>query len=114
MRKLSSKTRQVIDTDPFYRLCARRDEGDCDGRITIDHGIIYAGRQLDEPWSMIPVCEFHHAVCSHQDGSGLNREKHTWIILNRATDDQLRSISKAIDYISLRERLNKKYGKYGK
>lgn len=110
MRPIPLKTRKIISEDPFYSLCCRRDEGDCAGRITIEHAIVFAGRQLDHLFSLLPVCEFHHAVCQFQDNGNLNKEKHTWIALNRATDDELRSISKAIDYIALRERLNKKYG----
>lgn len=103
-----------IEEDPFYRTCVRGNEGTCKGRITIEHSIIFAGRQLDDMWSLLPVCEFHHGVNNHQDGGDLDKEKHLWVALNRATEDQLRIISKTINYLRERDRLNHIYGQYNK
>lgn len=110
MRRISEHNKYIIAHDPYYKICARSEDGGCDGRITIEHAIIYAGRQLDELWSLIPLCEWHHAVNKHQDGGQLDKDRNIQIALNRATDVQLRAISKAIDYIALRNRLNKLYG----
>lgn len=90
--------------------CCRIDEDNCKGRLTKDHTIIYAGKQVQEDWAIVDVCEYHHGVNKYQDTGDLNREKHTWVALNKATDDELIKISKAVDYLALRERLNKKYG----
>lgn len=110
MRPISQKNKQVIDTDPYYKKCVRRNEGNCQGRITIDHTIIFQGRQLDELWALVPVCAYHHSVDSFQDGGDLDREKHTYYALLKATEDDLRAVSKAIDYIALKKRLIAKYG----
>ena len=91
--------------------CCRKDEGNCAGKLTKDHTIIFAGKQLQEDWAIVDVCEYHHAVNKYMDCGDLNREKHTYIALCRATEDDLRCISKAIDYLALRERLKTKYGK---
>lgn len=109
MRPISSKNKQIINSDPYYKVCARKDEGGCSGRITIEHSIIFAGRQLDDLWSLLPICEYYHSVGIYQDGGNMNKEKHIWLALCRATDDELKAISKAVDYIALRERLNAKY-----
>lgn len=93
------------------QVCCRADEGNCDGSLTKDHTIIFAGKQLQEDWAIVDACEYHHAVGKFQSGGDLNREKHTWVALNRATDEQLIAISKAINYLKLRERLNEKYKK---
>ena len=98
-------------SDSYYKKCARHLEGNCDGRITLEHVIIYSGKQLNEKWAIIPLCTFHHAVDLHQDGGDLQKEKNVWIALNRATDAELRSVSKAIDYIKLKKYLNGKYRK---
>lgn len=111
MRPISSKTRQSIENDVFYQTCARFSEGECDGRITWEHCLTYGGRQIDEPWAIIPLCTFHHAVNEHQDGTGMDKQKNIWIALNRATDSELRQYSKAVDYIKMKERLNKIYGR---
>lgn len=94
------------------RVCLRRDEGNCAGRLTKEHSIIYAGKQLQEEFAILDICEYHHGVNNYQDRGNLIKEKHHWIALNRASDDELRGISKAIDYIALRSRLNAIYGLY--
>ena len=109
MRKIPPELKEEMANDPYYKKCARSDERNCRGRVTWEHAIIYAGRQLNEKWAILPICEFHHAVNSYQDNGNLNKEKHIWIALNRAGNANLLRISKAVDYISLRERLNAKY-----
>lgn len=110
MRPISKKNREIIDTDPYYRKCARSSEMDCRGRITIEHALIYAGRQIDEIWALLPICEYHHAVNLYQDGGKLDKQKHIWLALNRATDEDLEKYYKA-NFKEQRERLNKIYGK---
>ena len=90
--------------DTYYKKCAREKEGNCAGRITFEHAIIYAGRQLNEKWAIIPLCEYHHAVNQYQDTGDLDKQKNICIALMRATDEELLAISKAIDYLALRER----------
>jgi len=107
MRKISSKVKKELEIEPD--VCAREEDGDCDGRITWEHTIIFAGRQLDKTWAIIKLCEYHHSVNKYQDGGDLQKDKNVWIALNRATDEELTEISKAIDYIELRKRLNEKY-----
>lgn len=109
MRKIPEKLKKEILADPYYKVCARKND-DCDGRITWEHAIIYAGRQLNEKWAIIPLCTYHHSVDLHQDGPGLDKAINVWIALNRATDAELFAVSKVTPYHFLRETLNKKYG----
>lgn len=111
MRRISDKVKQKILQDKFYTKCARHGS-ECKGRITWEHTLIYAGKQIDEVWAIIPLCEYHHAVNTYQDSGDLRKEVNVWIALNRATDDDLIKYSKAVDYIKKREDLNKKYGTY--
>lgn len=92
-------------------ICCQTDEGNCQGRLTKDHTIIFAGKQLQEDWAIVDACEYHHAVNKYMDCGDLNREKHVYRALQRATDDELLRISKSTDYIALRARLAIKYGK---
>lgn len=92
------------------RVCMRADEGNCQGRITKEHAIIYAGKQLQEEWAILDICEFHHGVNNFQDRGDLNKEKHVWIALNRAPNARLRELSKGEDKVALRAYLNLKYG----
>lgn len=111
MRKIPDKHKTLISTDPFYRKCCLEFLGDCDGRITIEHALIHAGRQISEMFNYVPLCEFHHAVNKYQDGGDFHKDRSVWIALNRATDQEIKSISKAVDYFRMRNYLNEKYGK---
>lgn len=107
MRKISPKVKDKVLERP--QVCARHLEGTCAGSNTWEHTIIYAGRQTDEAWAIVILCEYHHAVNTYQDGGDLNKELNICYALNQATDEELRKISKLTDYIKLKERLNKKY-----
>jgi hypothetical protein len=107
MRKVSQKVKDIVLSRP--QVCARNAENDCQGRLTFEHAIIYGGRQLDEAWAIVILCEYHHSVNTFQDGGNLDKEMNVWYALNQATDDELRRVSKAINYLALRDRLNKKY-----
>ena len=112
MNNIPAKLRKEMANDPEMQLCMRKEllnDHVCGSdpltgkHIEWDHCIIYAGRQLQEAWAIVPTCWQAHR------GGDLDREKQTWIALNRATDEQLKSISKAIDYIRERDRLNSIY-----
>lgn len=107
MRKIPNKLRQEMAKDPYYKKCAVRGFSTCDGRIEWHHGIIYAGRQLNEKWAILPLCHLHHdRVCVEPYKSYI-----LWTILERATEQELIAVSKAINYIDLREKLRKEYAK---
>jgi len=89
--------------------CIRQNEGTCDGRLTKDHTIIFGGKQLQEDWAIVDVCEYHHAVNKYQSGGDLNRELNTYHALLKATDQELMRVSKAINYLELKKRLSLKY-----
>lgn len=108
MRPISSEVKKKLLQEP--NICARINDGNCDGRITFEHSLIYAGRQIDEAWAIVKLCTYHHSVNEHQDGDGLDKQKNIWIALNRATDEELEKYSKLINYKRERNRLNKIYG----
>jgi len=109
MRPISPAVKAKLDAE--LDICAVAD-GNCQGRITREHTLIYGGKQIDEVWAIIKICAYHHEVDEFQDGGGLNKEKNIWVALNRATDQELLKYSKVINYIEMRNRLNKKYGTY--
>lgn len=114
MRPIPPKLKAALAADPEYKVCAKSSVAghNCDGRITWEHAIIYAGRQLNERWAIIPICAYAHSVDFHQDGGDLDKQVNMWIALNRASEDELRAVSKATDYLAYRDRLNQKYGRY--
>lgn len=110
MRPISPKVKQALLQEPD--ICARRADGSCGGCITWEHTLIHAGKQIDEVWAIIKLCEYHHSVGIYQDKGDLWKERNVWIALNRANDKELRKYSKAIDYIKQRKILNSKHGIY--
>lgn len=110
MRKISLQVKAQLEAEP--QVCARASDGGCKGRITWEHTLIYAGRQIDEVWAIIKLCEYHHDVNTQQGDGDLDKQKNVWIALNRATDQELEKYSKAVNYKRERGRLNKIYGNY--
>lgn len=107
MRAISPKVKEKILERP--QRCAREHEGTCMGNNTWEHAIIHAGRQLDEAWAIIILCEYHHAVNNYQDNGDLKKELNVYYALEQATDEELIKVSKAVNYIQLRDRLRIKY-----
>jgi len=82
MRPIPPALKEKIAADPYMKKCARRD-GKCDGRITWEHCWIYGGKQINEPWAIIPLCVYHHL------GPGLDKHENQRISLRRATREDL-------------------------
>ena len=81
MSPIPIKLREELSQDPYYSRCARKFDGNCSGRITWEHAFEYQGRQIQERWSILPLCWHHHL------GEGLDKDKNHWIALHRATVD---------------------------
>lgn len=113
MRKIPTKLRDEMAADPYYKLCAMAHVASGYGRIEWHHHIIHAGKQLNEKWAIVPLRASIHAKVTPISHNGLRNGllgELDRIVLNRATDEELQVVSKSIDYIDLRDRLNKKYG----
>lgn len=52
--------RKHLATLPRMRLCGRRDEGGCSGRIEYHHAIQRANKRLQEAWCLVGACTEHH------------------------------------------------------
>ena len=110
MRPISKRVADILNNEPD--ICALKALGGCQGRITREHALIYAGKQIDEAWAIVKICARHHGVDQWQDAGTLDKERNVWVALNKATDDELLQYSKVINYIDMRKRLNEKYGTY--
>lgn len=97
------KLRKEIDSDPFYRQCCIT--GRNDEKIDIHHNLIFAGSQVNEKFCLLPLSKSVH------DNIGKYKQKCDWIMLNRATDEELKKYSKAVNYIAMRNKLNILFGK---
>jgi hypothetical protein len=83
MRPIPMKLRLEMAEDSYYESCARANEGGCKGRITWEHAFMYAGKQINERWAIIPLCVYHHL------GPGLDKRKNERIAIARATEQDL-------------------------
>lgn len=115
MNNMPLKLREVCAADEEYRTCMRQEalhDHECapdplNGRlIEWEHALIFAGEQVQRKFAVISSCWWAHR------GPGLDKRKNVWIALNRASDTELEEISKATDYLVMRERLNEAYGAY--
>ena len=89
---------------PF--LCERKEllhDHECIGRMTFEHAWIYSGKQINEKWAIIILCEWAHLR------KGLNKEINQWISLRHATADDLKKYPR-VDWEQRRKYLNQKYG----
>ena len=112
MNNIPPRLRKQLAADPEYKRCALEGLHECGGRITYEHTLIVAGRQLQERWAIIPLCARGHEVDGYQDAHTMDKQMNVWVALNRATDDDLRAVSRAVNYIRERARLNSIYGPY--
>lgn len=104
MTPIPPKLRAELEADPYYKRCAIT--GRTNEKIEWHHNMIYAGRQLQQKFAIIPLAQsVHERIIAY-------KEICDWIMVNRATTDELKRYSKAIDYVDRRERLNKKFGVY--
>ena len=80
MRPISPKIKKQLLEESD--VCARKD-WDCSGRITWEHVFIYAGKQINEVWAILKLCEWHHL------GDGLNKRENERLAVARATEEDL-------------------------
>lgn len=93
-----------LSKDPYYSRCALTGKTNKQTKIDWHHNLIYAGKQVQEKFAIVPLSrDIHNNIVKH-------KEKVDWIMLNRATDEELERYSKAIDYKRERDRLNEIYG----
>ncbi|MBN8966102.1 MAG: hypothetical protein J0H89_12160 [Rhizobiales bacterium] len=115
MNNIPAALRAELAADPYYRHCAYQDvvgRHFCEGRITWEHALYFQGVQIQKRFAILPLCEKAHGIGRFMDAGDLDKRINQWIALNRATDAELRAISKAVDYIHHRDYLNRLYGPY--
>lgn len=60
MTPIPKALRAKLAHDPWYKHCVLAYTNECQGHIQFHHVWIYAGRQIQEAWAILPVCEHHH------------------------------------------------------
>ena len=81
-------TRAEIALDPFMRTCIYVSDNapnkDCYGRVEWEHAWIYAGKQIQEVWAIVPCCT------SHNRGKGIVKSYNQYRSIIRADLDDLK------------------------
>lgn len=106
MRPIPNKLRAEMAADPYYQRCAITGRPKGAVKIEWHHNLIYAGRQVNEKWCILPISEAIHIRARERD----MKEKLDWVMLNRGTDEELQRYSKVENLIARRAKLNEKYG----
>jgi hypothetical protein len=106
MNHIPKKLNDDMNTDPFYRTCCLKRFGGCGGRVERHHALIFAGRQVQEKFCILPACHEHHEIARRKD----IKEKFDWVLLNRANEQEIQRISKSTNYSRERDRLNNIHG----
>lgn len=106
--------REEMDADPYYHTCARKaylDDHMCERNplkpwqvVEWEHALYFGKNKVQKKFAIVPLCWLTHT------GPEKNKEIAVWIALNQATDEELKSISKTVDYIKEREWHNNIYG----
>ncbi len=95
--------RLEMAVDPFYkRCCLTGARSVYPNRLQWHHHFIFAGKRVNEKWCIVPLTDtMHDRVREPEIKNKLDK-----IVLNRATDEELKKYSKVEDLIAKRERLN--------
>lgn len=110
MRPIPPKMRAEIEKDPRMKRCtlsgADQFYGRCDtGRPEWHHVWIYAGRQINEPWAIMPACHAHHAMVTQDKAIRMAFEAGSLLI---ATEAQLAEYPRK-DWVQIKRTLGLKH-----
>lgn len=93
-----------MDRDPFYERCC------VTGRRPVQrhHNLNHARNSINEYFCILPVHKSVHDIEKRPD----IKSRLDWIMLNRATVEQLHRYSQVIDWVARRKALNKVFGRF--
>lgn len=115
MNRMPLKLRAELEKDPWYKICCiTGDRSSYDSltgvfeRIEWHHNLMFAGKQVQEKFSILPVLSSVHKTVHLEE----MKARLDWIMWNRASDEQIKRYSKSEDYMAYRDYLNEVYGEY--
>lgn len=99
MRPIPLSMRKKIAEDPFMKHCIYPN---CIGYPEWEHAWIYRGKQINEPWAIVPVCMFHHR------GIGLDKDFNRYHSIVRASEEDFKKYPRT-DWQQLKKYLLQKF-----
>jgi hypothetical protein len=85
MRPIPDDLKERIIARPQHGKCFRRlvlKDHECQGRITWEHVFLYGGRQINELWAIIELCDLAHSTGLYQDCGIIEKKINEWISIN--------------------------------
>lgn len=104
MRRIPDELRREMERDPFYKRCCLSLSSS--GKIDWHHALIFAGRQVNAKFAILPLRTDIHARVHEPKIKKLC----DWVMLNRASAKELKQYSKVTNLARYREQLNEEYG----
>lgn len=116
MNNMPAKLRKEMEVDEFYQKCCltglgfkATDENRFNPkRVEWHHNLIFAGRQVQKKFAILPVLKKYH----DQEKKPEIKELLNWVMLNRMTPEELSEYSKVVHWKFELEKLNEKYGEW--
>ncbi len=106
MRPIPPKLRKQLALDPFMSRCIYNHIGkgnECRGRVEWEHAFLYAGKQINEAWAIVPCCTYHHR------GDGLDKDFNRYMAIVRADIKDLQNRMPRNDWSQVLKFLTTKY-----
>src|ERR1035437_9408260 len=105
-KPIPKKLREEMASDKFYSKCCITGLSNNAVKIDYHHNLQYAGERVNEKFCILPIADFvHRNIVKY-------KAKCNWIMLNRASESDLKRFSKARDYVKMKDTLNEIYGTY--
>ena len=101
MRPIPLELREQIAKDPFMKKCIY---AGCPREPEWEHAWIYAGKQINEWWAIVPVCAYHHR------GKGLDKAYNQYRSIIRIDISEIIKKYPNKDWLRINNYLNRKYG----
>lgn len=112
MRYIPEALKEEICAQLLHGFCLRRlalKDHICEGRITWEHALIYAGRQINEVWAIVELCAKAHSVDRFQDTGIMVKTISEWIAINRMSPEDEEKYPR-FNWAQRRAYLNSLYG----
>lgn len=109
MQPIPKKLREELANDNWYMRCCMTGHNMDYGKIDWHHNFIYT-KQVNEKWCILLLLRQVHDKEKDRD----IKQRLDWIMLNRATDEELKKYNRVEDLIAKRKRLNNKFGEWVK
>lgn len=108
MRYIPPALLAEILEDPWFAVCCVSGKTRQQEKIELHHNFIFASKQVNAKKFILPLSKSVHDRANNKE----MKERLDWIMLSRMTEEEIKEISKAVDYGQRFKYLKGKYGIY--